>query len=633
MSMTQSKSAVLEQNPEKTNSPKTRGIVAGSLSYNEFFLMEESPFSIAPNPRFLYMSQQHQEALAHLLYGVSAANGFVLLTGEVGTGKTTVLRAFLQQVAENTQVAYVLHARFSAEELLETVAEELTIELQPNPSIKESVGAIHRHLLANHANGKRTFLIIDEAQNLVSEVLEEIRLLTNLETDESKLLHIILVGQPELHRRFQSAELRQLNQRITARYHLECLPRHEVGAYIQHRLNIAQCVHNPFSPASVKAIAVRSRGIPRLINVLCDRALLGGFAKNQRVITPKIVKEAANEVFGKKQWAKSERFPGPVTAKRAGLVAPNLTKHWQKVFALTLGTLAVGLACYPLIESSLPSRLQRDIKPSKQTATAKPTLAKASSVEDKSNIKTQDKPSATNIDRAANEQIALPKLDKPMDFQQGLLLSVRRWLGGQINTDIQRQILVEGCDAILPLDIRCIPYRQNLSQVLELNVPFLVPFSGRSVVALGMRKATPRLQSDALSWFYVERFDPSSERVRLIGRKWQAWISLDEFSNHYQGVAHFILQAPASNFNRGPIGIGAASWIMERMDPFRPTDKQNRTLAQELAMTVQQFQREQALVVDGKFGLQTLVQLNRWLDKRLPRLYDPVEMINASMGV
>lgn len=273
------------------------------ISYNAFYGLEETPFSIAPNPRFLFMSEQHQEALAHLIYGVNAANGFVLLTGEVGTGKTTVIRAFLQKLPDDARVAYVVHATLTARELLETIAEELHVQVKPDASHRNIVAAIHQKLLEHYGAGFRTFLLIDEAQNLAAEVLEEIRMLTNLETDDGKLLHIILVGQPELRDMFQDHGLRQLNQRVSARYHLQQLSQSDVSLYLQHRLAVAQAPRNPFTLKAMKTIARVTCGIPRLVNMVADRALLAGFARQQFAVDHLLVKAASREIFAQRTVA------------------------------------------------------------------------------------------------------------------------------------------------------------------------------------------------------------------------------------------------------------------------------------------------------------------------------------------
>ena len=266
--------------------------------YQSYFGLAEAPFSIAPDPRYLYMSQRHQEALAHLLYGVNAGGGFVLLTGEVGAGKTTVCRCLLEQIPASCDVAYIFNPKLTVAELLSTICAEFGIACPPgNPSVKVYIDCINAYLLAAHAKGRHTVLIIDEAQNLSADVLEQLRLLTNLETNQRKLLQIILLGQPELAVMVARPELRQLAQRIIARYHLGPLDKHEVAAYVQHRLGVAG-VQRPIFPAALMSQLYRlSRGIPRIINVLCDRALLGAYSQNKEQIDRSTLKQAAYEVF------------------------------------------------------------------------------------------------------------------------------------------------------------------------------------------------------------------------------------------------------------------------------------------------------------------------------------------------
>jgi general secretion pathway protein A len=266
--------------------------------YNHYFHFSESPFSIAPDPRFIYMSARHQEGLAHLLYGINFGGGFVALTGEVGTGKTTLCHCLLQQLPENVDIALILNSKLNAIELLATICDELGISYDKNQqSFKNLIDLLNQHLLTAHANGRRTVLLIDEAQNLSKEVLEQIRLLTNLETSKTKLLQIILVGQPELKELLKRRDMRQLNQRITARYHLLPLSFNETRAYIRHRLKVCNGYPKIFKESAIRKIYKLSSGIPRVINILCDRALLGAYATNTVVITPKIVSGAANETL------------------------------------------------------------------------------------------------------------------------------------------------------------------------------------------------------------------------------------------------------------------------------------------------------------------------------------------------
>lgn len=270
--------------------------------YAGYFGLQHDPFSIAPDPRYLFMSARHREALAHLLYGLQGSGGIVLLTGDIGTGKTTVFRCFLEQVPDSVQVAYVFNPKLSALELLQTICDEFGIEVspaQPGPrTIKDHIDPLNVFLLALHAQGRQAMLVIDEAQNLSTDVLEQLRLLTNLETSERKLLQIVLIGQPELRDLLQKPELEQLSQRIVARYHLQALSAHETGQYLAHRLGVAGW-QGPLPMASrvVQRIHRLSQGVPRRINLLAGRAMLGAYATQRERITESMVNQAAREIF------------------------------------------------------------------------------------------------------------------------------------------------------------------------------------------------------------------------------------------------------------------------------------------------------------------------------------------------
>ena len=269
--------------------------------YQQYFGLVEAPFSIAVNPRYLFMSARHRDALAHLLYGVGSGGGFILLTGEVGTGKTTLNRCLLQQLPPNTDIAIVLNPALSAVELLATVCDEFEIDYPGGTdSLKILTDALHQFLLRNHQSDRRTVLMIDEAQHLGFEVLEQIRLLTNLETDEKKLLQIILTGQPELASMLARPELRQLNQRITARFDLTPLDEQETRTYVRHRLQVAGLSDDRevFSGVALRQIFRLSGGVPRIINLLCDRAMMGAYGRDQAIVSPHLVAEAAKETFG-----------------------------------------------------------------------------------------------------------------------------------------------------------------------------------------------------------------------------------------------------------------------------------------------------------------------------------------------
>lgn len=266
--------------------------------YTSFFGLNEKPFSISPDPRYLYMSERHSEALAHLIYGIKESGGFIQLTGEVGTGKTTLVRSLLQQLPQNTEVALILNPQLSCVEFLIAIVEELRIG-RPSRSanVKSLITVLNHFLLKNHSRGRRTVLIVDEAQNLAIDVLEQIRLLTNLETTRQKLLQITLIGQPELRKLLDREDMRQLAQRITGRYHLEPLSWEETSAYIEHRLKVAGATGPIFTASAREEVFRQSHGVPRIINVVSDRALLGAYTQDQTEVSSTLVRLAAKEVY------------------------------------------------------------------------------------------------------------------------------------------------------------------------------------------------------------------------------------------------------------------------------------------------------------------------------------------------
>lgn len=297
--------------------------------YLSFFGLNEKPFAITPDPRYLYLSERHAEALAHLLYGINEAGGFVQLTGEVGTGKTTVVRSLLAQTPKNAEIALILNPKMTAPEFLLTICEELGIGVPDaaTDSLKDLVDILSGYLLRAHAGGRRVVVVVDEAQNLAPTVLEQVRLLTNLETNTRKLLQIILIGQPELRELLARNELRQLAQRITGRYHLNPLTAAETAAYVRHRLRVSGATNDIFSPGALTEVHRLAAGVPRVINVVCDRALLGAYSMDRHRVTPNLVRNAAAEVFGKRftpHW-----LPWVGTAAAAGLLALTVGLLWS----------------------------------------------------------------------------------------------------------------------------------------------------------------------------------------------------------------------------------------------------------------------------------------------------------------
>ena len=268
--------------------------------YEQFHGLSERPFSITPDTRYLYMSARHAEALAHLLYGVRENGGFTQLTGEVGTGKTLLVRCLLERLPKRTETAIILDPPDNRLEFLQALCRELRVRT-PRWAVNPSTlgAALNRKLLRTYASGRSTVLIVDEAQALEPELLEQVRRLTNLETARHKLLGIVLVGQPELHETLGRADLRQLAQRITARCHLGPLSRAETGEYLRHRLKVAGASGDVFSSRARRVLHRISRGIPRVINVVADRALLGAFVRRENEVGGNLVRLAARELYGR----------------------------------------------------------------------------------------------------------------------------------------------------------------------------------------------------------------------------------------------------------------------------------------------------------------------------------------------
>ena len=332
--------------------------------YTSYFGLEEKPFSIAPNPDYLFMSDRHREALNHLTYGLGDTGGFVLLTGEVGTGKTTISRRLMESLPENTQAAFILNPTLSSQELLATLCDELKIRYRKTgATLKTLTDKIQQKLLKNHDENINTLLIIDEAQHLQPEVLEQLRLLTNLETNTKKLLQVILIGQPELQQLLQRRDLRQLAQRITARYHLLPLNKQEVAQYLKHRLSVAKCFRNIFDQSAVNAIHKICHGIPRLMNLLAERSLMNAYNSNNAVVNRKIVLQAAHDALG-------DEFE----------VIPWWQNSWIKAGSL-ICTLLVVLAAgvwwgtQQLVAVENPVKLSGETQKQDQTPIEKKTLA------------------------------------------------------------------------------------------------------------------------------------------------------------------------------------------------------------------------------------------------------------------
>lgn len=338
--------------------------------YERFFGLKEKPFSLTPDPRFLFLSDNHRGALDHLLYGIERREGFLAITGDIGTGKTTICRALLERLDPKTQTALILNPLLEEEELLTAILQDFGVAAPPRATRKELVDRLNLFLLEQAKKGGGAVLIIDEAQNLPARVLEQIRILSNLETDKEKLLQIILVGQRELREKLESQALRQLNQRISIRYHLIPLSREEMVKYIEHRLTVAGGSGGiEFTPGAIEAVYQFSTGVPRLVNLACDRALLSAYVAGSSQITKAMVKEGQRSLTGEMASAPLPRSQHLKTA----LTILGLSLLFGALFAGLLQRGAGGLGGWwsPLADRLFPSSARSGPK----TAGAAPAKA------------------------------------------------------------------------------------------------------------------------------------------------------------------------------------------------------------------------------------------------------------------
>lgn len=545
--------------------------------YASYFHLREPPFSIAPNPRYLYPSPQHQEALAHLSYGIGAGGGFVVLTGEVGTGKTTLCRRLLDQLPDDVDIALIFNPRLSPRELLASICDELRIAYPENrASLKQLIDLLNRHLLEIHARRKRTVVLIDEAQNLRFDVLEQIRLLTNLETDQTKLLQIILVGQPELGLLLAQPNLRQLSQRISARYHLRPLDFRETAAYIRHRLAIGGAETSLFSRTAVFEIHRQSGGIPRLINLICDRSLLGAYSLGKSRASHAIVRKAAKELMPQANIG-----------------------HGAKLSAVTpLGLLAALAVCgtiYAGIEfradpATMPLRLSAWLNPPKAADRPKPDEPTPQSAPEPAKPAAAPAPEPTFV-----ELIADPGATRDRAFAR--VLSLWRIEAPDGTSDM--------CRFAEPKGLRCLSTRGNWFRLRALDHPavleFALPDGGKRYAALvGIR----------------------DDKVELSWGDQDHAFDLADILPFWQGDATLLWKPP--NGDARALGAGVrgetVKWLRQMLR-VPAQDGADDYFDENLKARVIAFQTEQGLAPDGVAGPYTLIYLSRRAgDPGAPRL-------------
>jgi general secretion pathway protein A len=541
--------------------------------YTEFFGLNEKPFAITPDPRYLYMSARHTDALAHLIYGISESGGFIQLTGEVGTGKTTLIRSLLEQLPAKADIALILSPQLTTLEFLQTISEELGNPVPREYSVKAQIDNLNAYLLRVHSQGRRVVLIVDEAQTLSPELLEQVRLLTNLETAKQKLLQIILIGQPELRTLLDRPEMRQIAQRITGRYHLEPLSREDTAAYVRHRMRVAGAQSDVFTSTAIRELYKRSRGIPRLINVIADRALLAAYTQDRRAVDAKLVTRAASEVFGGRRPG-GRRWPWAGAAAGVAAFVLATTNLWQP-HREPPATLEIAVATEPagVAGAAEAAALETPAAPSATAAPpalppARPTFA---------------------------ELLADPHFLLGTDAAIGELLEL--WGG---TYDAARG---EPCAQAEEQGLRCLfQERGSLSELRRVNWPTIV-----SLVDLDGAQHPVVIASLGYDSAAVVANDKTFE------------LPVAELTFHWYGD-HLLLwrpgDAPPRDLMPG-IRDDGVLWLRAALAKIRgepPPNGASTLYDAELERRVREYQRDRMLAVDGIVGARTQIALLADLD-------------------
>lgn len=526
--------------------------------YLDHYGLREAPFSITPDPRYVFLSERHRDALAHLLYGIGkgGSGGFVQLTGEVGTGKTTLSRLLLEQLPENTRVALVLNPMLSPVELVETVCEELKLDIAgKRGSLKGLTDTLNAFLLDAYAQGLRVVLIVDEAQDLSAESLEQVRLLTNLETPTQKLLQIILLGQPELREMLARPELRQLGQRVTARYHLTPLDAGESEAYVRHRMAVAGCTRIPFTRLGLRALYQRSGGIPRLINIIADRALMAGFAHEEESIGERLVNRAAEETL-----------PGHTRYR--------LRRYGPWLLGLLVGIAALVAGAWWYAEREPP---------------AAPAVIPAAPAD-----------SAMQAEQRLAQKIAASP-DSELDAFTQLLA---RW---QVDADTVSVHAASACPMHISAGLDCLRGRASLEQLARFDRPLILELHNAQAA-----RASALLQGVGADKVLL---DVAGERHEL------ARESLSKFWDGDFVAIWQLPEGVRGTIKRGDAGIGVA-WVMDRLarlDERAAAETGPAFFDAALEERVRKLQLAYGIQADGIVGPETLFALSA-LDEAGPHL-------------
>ena len=580
--------------------------------YSQHFGLTQDPFSIAPDPRYLFMSERHREALAHLLFGVSgphstaggSGGGFVLLTGDIGTGKTTICRCFLEQIPIGCHVAYIFNPKLTVVELLQSICEEFHIAMAPTAAaaaapatLKDYIDALNAFLLQSHAAGQSCVLIIDEAQNLQADVLEQLRLLTNLETNARKLLQIVLIGQPELRTMLARPELEQLAQRVIARFHLNALTEAESTQYIQHRLAVAGHTGPlPFDRKALQTIHRLARGVPRRINLLCGRALLGAWATGQHSVNRNIVNKAAGEVFGARE---------PATPQQPGTPRTTWLLAGAGVLLGAVATAAFTLPGWRADPQPAGHAAKTSSKPQSTASAPTTTTANPPATATTSAVATLAGASAASAPQPAitSLEALLPQL--PTDIRQAWNTLSPTWQLPASSAD--------PCAAALAQQLQC--YRTT-----KLNLPLLRQLARPGILTL-------QTDDGSAAPLYAVLVDMGEHTATLQIGGQRHTVSISALARRWRGEFATLWLAPDgySPAARGGATGPAITLLAEQLDqldgisaPARPANTQQLDAA--LKQRLRDFQRTHGLATDGQPGPMTYMQLESALGVNTPRL-------------
>lgn len=598
--------------------------------FQDYFGIAEDPFSITPDPKYLFLSERHRNGFAHLLYGVTQGGGFVQLTGEVGTGKTLLCRKLLAQLPRAVDVAFVFNPRLSPLELVATICDELKV-LYPLgcSSIKEIVDFLNAYLLESHAQGRRTVVIIDEAQNLSFESLEQIRLLTNLETASEKLLQIILVGQPELRALLKRPELRQLAQRITARYHLTPLSRAETRAYILHRLKVAGIERPLFTNAAIRRVFKLSGGVPRLINILCSRGMLAAFGKRKGQVTRSMLSQVASELRGEESGVGHLKSWGWLLAGVSAtlfILALLPTINLYHLFANPSQEADLVTQSKPEVSEvqavSIQSTLQTGLDSQASSVADDVSLSKKSENHSAEPVGLNRVPDVTKLDggvdqRRSNLQDSIPESQTKPSTTQGLagLLGNENSAFATLFSYWQVAYPVGGknrtsCDKAEEVGLSCLFGRGSWKTLEYYNRPAILELL---------------MQGGQRYHVVVTGLSGQSVMVDLSGRRFS--FTYQEIERLWTGGYIILWRPPELATERLQMGDTGSDvgWLISMLDRVEGVssdyDPTRAVFDQPLHQRVVRFQRDHELLADGIVGKQTLIQLNSAVaDLTMPKL-------------